>query len=107
MNKYRQQAMLTLAHAINAVSDGGLLTTRTVQSLAVAAKSLQKRYENECSYEWADTDRYRKRTENLEKKIGELFAALNLPAECTMEIQGDPRGWPLKFIISGRDYYLG
>lgn len=90
---------MQLAMAVNAVADGGLNTIRTVQALAKAAKSLQKRYENECSYEWADTDAYRKRTENLEKKAAELFKSLGLPESCTMELQGDPRGWPLRFVI--------
>lgn len=111
MNKYRQEAMMNLAYAINAIQDGGLNTIRTVQALAKAAKSLHKRYENECSYEWADTDRYRKRTENLERHIAELFAGLKLPSDCTMEIQGDPRGWPLIFTLQTshgpREHRLG
>lgn len=107
MNKYRQEAMMTLAQAIDAVQDGGLNTIRTVQALAKGARSLHKRYENECSYQWADTDAYRKRTENLEKKLAALFAELNLPDNCTMEIQGDPRGWPLIFTIDGREHRLG
>lgn len=107
MNKYRLDAMMTLAHAINAVHDGGLKTINTVQSLAKLAKSLHKRYENECSYQWADTDAYRKRTENMEKKAADLFVSLGLPASCTLELQGDPRGWPLVFTIEGREHRLG
>lgn len=57
-------------------------------SLARAAESLRKRYEAECSYEWADTEAYRKRTETQERNLVARVEALGLHAY----IQSDPRG---------------
>ena len=62
--------------------------TDEVLSLARAAESLRKRYEAACSYQWADTDEYRAKTERAENRIIERVKALGLHAY----LQTDPRG---------------
>lgn len=60
----------------------------TVVLWAKKGESLRKRYENECSYEWADTEDYRKGTERAEKMLVGWVKELGLHAF----IQGDCRG---------------
>ena len=59
---------------------------------ARSATSLHKRFEAECSYQWADTDKYRNRTQRL---IGKILEKAKI-YQMTMEINQDPRGAPLK-----------
>lgn len=63
-----------------------------VQAAQGYAAQLHKRYEAMCSYEWANTDKYERRTEKLEALVAAL--AVNLPG-VTVEHQRDPRGWPV------------
>jgi hypothetical protein len=59
-----------------------------VEYLAKAGMRLQRRYENECSYEWADTPEYEAGTRRAEERIRKAAAAAGLQ----VYIQGDPRG---------------
>lgn len=70
-----------------------------------AGSILHTRYEAECSYEWADTDKYRAETENRENKIIKELAKHGL-LSC-LDFQTDPRGWPLVLTLDGREYRLG
>ena len=76
---------------------------RTLMKLQKIAVSLHKRYEADCSYQWADTDAYRARTERLEFKAGELVEALGLK----IQHQRDPRGWPLILNVAGAERRIG
>ena len=60
-----------------------------------AASSLHKRYEAECSYEWADTDEYRAATERKEAAVSKLLA----PYGIGVTFNGDPRGAPIKLQL--------
>lgn len=84
------------------------VATRLVQ-LKALARALRKRFANECSYQWADTDKYRARTERMCEQAHEVFGLVASPA-CTMEINRDPRGAAIhievKTGIYGRDFYL-
>lgn len=76
---------------------------RVLMKLQKLAISLQHRYEAACSYEWACTEAYEKRTERLETKAGELAKTLGL----SLEHQRDPRGWPLKLMVAGNERGIG
>jgi hypothetical protein len=76
---------------------------RDVAALNSAAKSLRKRYANSCNYEWAMTRSYVKRTETLERRIGELGKELG----GVVELQGDPRGSPVIFKFAEWTYRFG
>lgn len=65
--------------------------TRGVQSLGKIARSLHKRYEAMCSYEWANTEKYEKATDSLEDRAQGIADALGI----TLGLQRDPRGWPI------------
>lgn len=85
-------AALTLAAHCTTLTDlAPHIIARHVQELQKIASSLHKRYEAACSYSYADTDAYRKRTLNLERKALDPAEALGL----YVEYQTDPRGWPL------------
>ncbi len=57
-------------------------------SLAHYGALLQNRYGNTCSYEWATTPAYERRTETIERNARELAASVGLE----IYLQGDPRG---------------
>lgn len=105
MNSHQIEAMLTLTAEIARLKQDTKLyeIPRGVAKLQRLAASLHKRYEAACSYEWANTEAYEKRTDQLEKK------ALMLAAElCVgLEIQRDPRGWPFIFNTGERETRLG
>lgn len=65
--------------------------TRDVANLAKIARSLHKRYEASCSYEWATTDKYNRATDRLEDKAQSIGINLGV----TIGLQRDPRGWPV------------
>lgn len=66
-------------------------------------RQLHKRYKAARSYQWADTDAYRDRTERLERK------ALSVAAEAQLKVsfQQDPRGWPVIITFEQNDLRLG
>ena len=64
---------------------------RDAMALQKIAVSLHKRYESACSYEWAGTEKYEKRTETLENKASAIAAGLGV----TIGFQHDLRGWPM------------
>lgn len=78
-----------------------------IETLVKAQRRLRRRYENECSYEWANTDAYRATTERLEARCmtwgSQLAATLGVGA---LQLQGDPRGGSLIFKIGARELYL-
>ena len=72
----------------------------TVMDLQRMAASLHKRYEAACSYEWANTPAYERRTERMEAKAA-AFAPFQTMGKLTVEHQRDPRGWPLILKLRG------
>ena len=101
-NKTQVYEMLTHAARIAAecpeLSPHRIATT--VRDLQKLAASLRKRYEAACSYEWANTPAYERRTERMEAKAAE-FAPFNTMGRLTVEHQRDPRGWPLILKLRG------
>jgi hypothetical protein len=75
-----------------------------LRTLAKKAEELRSRYEAACSYQWATTDSYTKRTENLEAEVMASCELIGL--HCYL--QGDCRGATLyvsaKGPISDRSY---
>ncbi len=76
---------------------------KAVHDLARFGRQLHRRYEAQCSYAWADTDAYRTRTERLEAKALKIAEAHRID----LELQTDPRGWPLILRIGGAELRLG
>lgn len=76
--------------------------SRAVYDLQKIAAQLHKRYEAACSYQWACTEKYERKTEKLESMAQEIGAGIGI----TVGHQHDPRGWPLVLIIGGREYSL-
>lgn len=74
-----------------------------VIKLGKFAVSLQKRYANQCSYEWACTDKYIKGTARLELKAQNLAKSIN----CGLAFQTDPRGWPLIVTVDNKEHRIG
>lgn len=68
--------------------DKGANLRSTVEALAFLGRKLKLRYENTCSYEWANTPAYEKATDRLEALARELAASAGL----NIYLQGDPRG---------------
>lgn len=71
-----------------------------VQAAQKIAASLHRRYEAACSYSYANTDAYERRTERLEAKAADCFRAVPGVA---VEHQRDPRGWPLILKLDGKE----
>lgn len=75
-------------------------------------RALRKRFEAACSYEWANTDAYAKRTDKLVANARELFASLawSDTKRPKLEINRDPRGAALKVTVTrgqySREFYL-
>lgn len=76
---------------------------RAVHDLHKIGQQLHRRYEASCSYPYASTEAYERRTTRLEDQAHE--AASN--ARISLAFQRDPRGWPLIITINDRDYRLG
>ncbi len=74
-----------------------------VYDLQRLARSLHRRYEAQCSYQWADTAAYSTRTDNMEAKAVKIGAEIGI----AVELQRDPRGWPVIVKIAGREVRLG
>jgi hypothetical protein len=96
----RAKAAFTLTAAI-ARAHPDLSAARigaAIYDLQRAAVSLHRRYEAACSYQWANTDAYERRTEKLE-----TFAAKRAQGVVglTVEHQRDPRGWPIIVKLDG------
>ena len=118
MKKYTKEAILQAARAIAEGMDKNTFSEAIpfAERMNKAAKSLQRRYENECSYEWANTPQYIKRTENMEAKIikectefgFDMTSDVNEKrAGAWFRLQTDPRGWALVLIVNGSEYRLG
>lgn len=99
-NRHQTEAMLTLCAEIVRMSPTlpTYRAVRAVQDLQRVAARLHRRYEAACSYEWAATEAYERRTERLEADAASIAA--NLPG-LTVEPQRDPRGWPLILKMNG------
>ena len=91
-----QLALAAKEYSLACYGVSDLYITQHILKLASIAQSLQRRYAAACSYQWADTDTYRRRTKNLEKKAADLALGLGLD----MTFQPDPRGWPLIFTFN-------
>lgn len=100
----KTMAMLELTGAIlRDIPESKLyVVTRAVYDLQKIAGQLHKRYEAACSYEYANTDRYNKRTENLESKAVSIGKEIGV----TIGHQRDPRGWPLIVAIGNEEHRL-
>ncbi len=98
-NTHQIEAMLNLTAEVSRVNTKVKMyeIPRAVAKLQRIASSLHKRYEAACSYEWANTEAYEKRTERLEWKAGELAEAIGVQ----VEFQRDPRGWPMSIKTLG------
>lgn len=92
-NKDRVKAMLDCtAEIVRANPEAKIYNvTHAVHELAKLARSLHSRYEAACSYDWACTDKYEKRTDKLEAQAEALAADIGV----TIGFQRDPRGWPM------------
>ena len=109
--KPQYEAMLDLAATVGYAAGADTLphdieTLRIPQNVAKLGKlasSLHKRYEAACSYQYANTDAYRTRTANLEKKAMEIAKELGV----TLELQTDPRGWPFIVKLGAYETRLG
>jgi len=76
---------------------------RAIHDLHQIGRQLHRRYEASCSYAWADTDAYRDRTERLEQRA----IAIAKDAQLEIELQGDPRGWPIIVKTNHGDLRIG
>ena len=101
----RIKAQLELVGDIMRTDSNAKLYTivQGVQKLASIAKALHKRYENSCSYQWACTDKYEKRTDTLEGQAVQVGQEMGI----TIGLQRDPRGWPLIARIGMIEHRLG
>lgn len=98
----RATAALSIAVQIGRI-DPNAPTPRianVVDKLQRLARSLHKRYEAACSYEWANTPEYERKTERTEEKAAQL--ARTIPG-LVVEHQRDPRGWPLILKMDGAE----
>lgn len=75
---------------------GNALKLSRLESLG---RILRKRFEVQCSYEWANTEKYEKRTETLITEAKTLFANLSGAGKRDLEVNRDPRGCALKIKI--------
>ena len=102
MNAKQLEALLTMCAEV-AQHSPTLLPHRVASvmwELQKLAASLHRRYECACSYEWANTDKYERRTEKLETKCAHIAT---LVPGLEVEHQRDPRGWPLVIKMNGRE----
>lgn len=76
---------------------------QSIHDVQKIGEQLHRRYEAQCSYPWANTERYQKRTEALEAKADTAAAFGGL----TVEFQRDPRGWPIIVKFPNTECRLG
>lgn len=76
---------------------------RAVHDLHKIGQQLHRRYEASCSYPYASTEAYEKRTTRLEDTAYDTAAN----ARIALGFQRDPRGWPLIITINDREYRIG
>ncbi len=91
----RQQTLIILARLIDEAIPSRVVADNLIQ-LDKLGKTLRQRYENECSYTWANEPRYLKTTAKKEAKAKQLALELGL----AMQLQTDPRGWSLVFSFN-------
>jgi hypothetical protein len=74
-----------------------------VVRLQALGRVLRKRFEAICSYEWANTEAYGRRTDTAVKAALQLVFTLGL----TCDVNRDPRGPALKLKTrEGREFFL-
>lgn len=91
-----------------------------VDYLNRAGATLHTRYENQCSYEWACTEKYEGATDKREKTLLKNASEFGFTVTddvnekrpgSFIRLQGDPRGWPIELIFNTPDtrntYRLG
>lgn len=88
MNKHMVESVILLARGVPNMSVEDILW------FARSASTLHKRFEAECSYQWADTDKYRDRTQKLVERVRTKAREYQMG----IEINQDPRGAPLKIV---------
>ena len=76
---------------------------RAIHDLHKIGQQLHRRYENQCNYIWATTDKYERRTTKLEQDAADIAAS----ARITIAHQRDPRGWPIIIYINGKEIRIG
>lgn len=76
---------------------------RSIHDMHKLGRMLHRRYEADCSYPYADTIKYRKRTTILEDHVCDAAAAARL----TVGFQRDPRGWPLILAFGSTEIRVG
>ena len=79
-----------------------LRIARDLAKLQRLAVTLRKRYEAECSYGWANAEKYTRDTERHEVKAVVIASSLGLKTE----LQRDPRGCAIKLFIAEREEVL-
>ena len=79
-----------------------VMLSRNLCKLHKIAVSLRNRYEAVCSYDWANTDDYLKKTEKLEIKAESLAQEIGLKA-CHHR---DPRGVSLTLTGTNAEFVL-
>lgn len=101
MQKEQFENAITLAALIASKGDlsKSVMIARNIAKLQRLSVSLRKRYEAQCSYQWADTPDYETRTANLESKARILGQEIGI----VIEHQSDPRGAALKFTFADRE----
>lgn len=78
-----------------------------VEDLDKMGAALRRRYEAQCSYEWANTEAYEKRTDKMEAKLQNMATEFVKGTSIGVKLQRDPRGWPVVIGICGSEFYLG
>ena len=84
-----RELQILIAHHYGTAPDA-----ETCSKLTRLAQNLHTQAENTCSYEWADTNTYRRRCELTAARVPMLASEL-APLGLTLTYQGDPRGLAL------------
>lgn len=105
MQKDQIEAMLNVvAEIVKTQPDCKIYTVTTnVMRLGSLARSLHKRYANQCSYPWANTEKYEAATDRMESRVISIAAELGVQ----IGFQRDPRGWPIIVKSGAYESYLG
>lgn len=94
---------LTLARECEFDNDKSLIIL--VQELNRLGLRLRRRYEQTCTFEWANTAKYLLYTEKLEKKI-KIIQEEWAHTGIEIELQTDPRGLALTIRTPKGEYHL-
>ena len=92
---------------------GSYVTARYIAQLESLGKSLRKRFENACNYEWASSEEgsYAARTEKMVEEAEHICHVLGRAGVTKHEIQRDPRGSSIRLWAKDgdgieREFYL-